>query len=175
MDHLNLPHEFIRPDFWTQEDIPWETQARAKNKNENLWITCQKGSATGRLVIGNLNTISSIWASPYMPDIKKGDILFIEDTQKTAAMMERLFSFLKINNVFDLIGGLILGKHERFDDQGTGRKVHEILMEVLQSCDFPFLADVDCSHTHPMFTMPVGAKIKLDATQQRITLLGLQA
>ncbi len=175
VDHLNLPHEFIRPDFWTQEDIPWETQSRAKNKNENQWITCQKGSATGRLVIGNLNTISSIWASPYMPDIQKGDILFIEDTQKTAAMMERLFSFLKINGVFDVIDGLILGKHERFDDQGTGKKVYEILMEVLQPFDFPFLADVDCSHTHPMLTMPVGAKIKLDATEQRISLLGLQA
>ncbi len=88
--------------------------------------------------------------------------------------MERLFSFLKINNVFDIIGGLILGKHERFDDQGTGKTPYMILEEVLQDCNFPFLAEVDCSHTHPMFTIPIGSQIRLDATRQTITMLQMQ-
>ncbi len=171
IDHLKSAHEFERPDFWTQQDIAWETQTDPKDQNENQWITCNGGAAEGRLIIGNLNTISSIWGSAYMPQINKGDILFIEDTQKTAAMMERLFSFLKINNVFERLGGLILGKHERFDDQGTGKLPHMILEEVLQTYDFPFLADVDCSHTHPMFTIPIGSTIRLDATRQSITLL----
>ena len=171
VDHLRLPHEFVRPDFWTQEAVPWETQTAEKDRHPNQWITCRKGRVEGRLIIGNLNTISSVWGSPYMPEIEKGDILFIEDTQKTAAMMERLFSFLKINGVLERIGGLILGKHERFDDQDTGRLPHDILEEILGPYTFPFLADVDCSHTHPMFTMPVGAQIRLDASEQRIELL----
>ena len=169
---ITLPYTFTKPDFWTDQEVSWEDQTAPKNRNNNQWITLKSGRVEGRLIIGNLNTITSIWGSPYMPVINPGDILFIEDTQKTAAMMERLFAFLKINGVFARIGGLILGKHERFDDQGTGKTPFQILEEVLGNYDFPFLAEVDCSHTHPMFTIPIGCRIFLDSDAQKIQLLG---
>lgn len=75
---------------------------------------------------------------------------------RDAAIIERTFSLLKLNGVFDKISCLIYGKHEQFDDRGTGREPYQILLEVLGDCDFPFLADVDCSHHPPMFTMPIG-------------------
>jgi muramoyltetrapeptide carboxypeptidase len=174
IDHLNLPHEFIKPDFWTEQHIDWESQTQSKNKIKNHWATVIPGTATGRLIIGNLNTITSIWGSPYMPDINEGDILFIEDSLKSAAMVERLFAFLKVNNVFEKISGLILGKHERFDDMGTFKMPHMIMEEILNDeYNFPFLAQVDCAHTHPMFTMPIGADIELDATNQTIKLISI--
>ncbi|MBU1340274.1 MAG: LD-carboxypeptidase [Proteobacteria bacterium] len=166
-----LPYRFQPPEFWTEEDLDWETQDRSKTRTQNKWITCNKGVATGRLIIGNLNTITSIFGSQYMPDIREGDILFIEDTQKSAAMMERLFAFLKLNHIFDKISGLILGKHERFNDQKTGKQPYQILEEIIGNYDFPFLAEVDCCHTHPMFTMPIGSTLELNATEQTITLL----
>lgn len=46
-----------------------------------------------------------------MPEIRNGDILFIEG-RKNIATVERLFSMLKLNRVFD--GVIILGKHEFF-------------------------------------------------------------
>lgn len=155
-------------EFWTEEFIDWETQNREKNRNENEWVTLNKGSVEGRLIIGNLNTMGGIWGSEYMPDIKDGDILFIEDSLKDIATVERSFAFLKLNGIFDKIGGLILGKHELFDHKGSERKPYEVLLEVLGEYDFPFLAEVDCCHTHPMFTMEVGGKIELDATRKRI-------
>lgn len=166
-----LPYQFSRPDFWTEEDLDWETQDRCKPLTENRWITRKKGIAKGRLIIGNLNTLTCIWGSEYMPEIKNGDILFIEDSRKSAAMMERLFSFLKLNRIFEKIGGLILGKHERFNDQRTQKQPYQILEEILGEYDFPFLAEVDCCHTHPMFTMPIGATIELNADEQTIILL----
>lgn len=96
-------------------------------------ISVIDGKATGRIIGGNLNTIQGIFGSPYMPHIQEGDILFIEDSSKDAATIERSFSFLKINGVFDKISGIILGKHEQFDDCGTNRKPFEILLEVLQN------------------------------------------
>ena len=86
--------------------------------------------------------------------------------------MERSFSHLKVSGYFEKIGGLIIGKHELFKDGGTGRKSYEVLQEVLgDDYDFPFLAEVDCCHTHPMFTMPIGAKIRLDAANKKVVLL----
>lgn len=112
------------------------------------------------------------WGSPYMPEIKEGDILFIEDSLWDIATIERSFSLLKLNGVFDRVAGVILGKHELFKDLNTGRKPYEVLLEVIGAPKIPILADFDCSHTHPMLTLPIGCSIKLDASSQAVTLTG---
>ena len=110
-------------------------------------------------------------AGPYMPEIRQGDILFLEDTEKFAAHAERYFSWLKLCGVFRRAGGLILGKHRQFDSQGTGRTPAQILLEVIGQPDFPILADFDCCHTVPMLTLPLGKRVQLDGDSQTVTLL----
>ncbi|MFE7911253.1 S66 family peptidase, partial [Bacillus mobilis] len=159
-----LPYNIKQPLFWSDEFINWEMKTKEKERRHNNWISVTNGQATGRIIGGNLNTIEGIWGSPYMPSIQEGDILFIEDSSKDAATIERSFSFLKINGVFDKVSGILLGKHEQFDDCGTKRKPYEILLEVLQNQSIPLLADFDCCHTHPMITMPIGVQVNMDAT-----------
>lgn len=167
----SFPNTLPVPEFWTEEFIDWETQNRSKQKYKNQLVTIHSGRKTGRLIGGNLNTMQGIWGTEYMPEIKEGDILFIEDSMKDAATVERSFSQLKLSGVFDKINGLILGKHEKFDDQGTNRKPYEILQEVMGTVRFPVLAEFDCCHTHPMLTLPIGARVELDADQQAVTIL----
>ncbi|MGG7142902.1 S66 family peptidase [Clostridium nigeriense] len=171
IDKLDYPHELEKPKFWTEEYINWEKQDRSKIILENSWITVNDGICEGRLIGGNLNTMMGIWGTEYMPEIKNGDILFIEDSLKDCATIERSFSLLKLSGVFDKVSGIILGKHELFNDNNTGRKPYEILLEVIGENTIPFLADFDCCHTHPMLTLPIGCKIKLDATNKRIFIL----
>jgi len=166
------PHTLPTPAFWTDEFINWEDQTGPKVQNENKLITANPGNAEGRVIGGNLNTIGGFFCSPYMPEIKDGDILFIEDCLSTIATIERSFSMLKVSGVFDKISGIILGKHEQFKDSGTNRKPHEVLLEVIDKPNFPILAEFDCSHTHPMLTLPIGCNIRLDATNQTVTLIG---
>ena len=165
------PHVLPMPPAWTDEMIPWAEQDRAKIGLKNELVTLRGGIARGRLIGGNLNTMQGIWGTPYMPEIRSGDILFIEDSLKDAATVERSFSLLKLSGVFDRIGGLILGKHECFDDLGSGRKPHEILKEVMGEVSFPVLAQFDCCHTHPMLTLPIGCMAELDGGRQKLTLL----
>ncbi|PFR89752.1 LD-carboxypeptidase, partial [Bacillus cereus] len=35
----------------------------------------------------------------------------------------------------------------------------------------PFIAELDCCHTHPMLTVPIGIKIEMDATNKTLTIL----
>ncbi len=171
MDEIKIPYVFEIPQYWTDEYVNWETQDRGKEERENKWITIYEGVARGRVIGGNLNTMQGIWGSKYMPEIKDGDILFIEDSLKDAATIERSFSFLKVNGVFDRISGIILGKHELFNDLNTGRKPYEILLEVLGGKRLPFIADFDCCHTHPMFTLPIGCEIELDARNKKVSII----
>jgi len=172
MGRAVLPHVLPTPDMWTDEFIDWSKQDRAKSGCKNQLITVNGGRVEGRLIGGNLNTMQGIWGTPYMPEIREGDILFIEDSLKDAATIERSFSLLKLSGVFDRIGGMILGKHEKFDDLGSGRQPHEILTEVMGNVSFPVLAQFDCCHTHPMLTLPIGCKAILDADAQQLTLTG---
>lgn len=166
----SLPWTLPTPPEWTEEHLDWANQTRSKTPVPNRLVTLQGGQARGRLIGGNLNTMLGIWGTPWMPQIRDGDLLLIEDSLKDAADAERSFSLLKLSGVFDRIGGLILGKHELFDDCGTGRMPYDILMEVMGPVDFPVLAQFDCCHTHPMLTLPLGVPARLDADGQTLTL-----
>lgn len=170
-DHFSIPYEYQMPPVWTDEFINWSEQDRGKAAYPNDWVCVLPGVCTGRLIGGNLNTMEGFFGTAYMPEIQKGDILFIEDSLKDACTIERTFSLLKLAGIFDRIGGILLGKHEKFDDNGTGRNPYEILLEVLGDLHIPFLAEFDCCHTHPMFTLPIGCQVQLDATNKRVTLL----
>ena len=131
IDKTQFPYALKTSPFWTEESIDWETQDRPKEQKENSLVTVYGGTVRGRLIGGNLDTMQGIWGSEYMPQIKDGDILFIEDALKDPATIERSFSLLKLNGVFDRVSGIILGKHQSFNDCKTGRKPYEILLEVL--------------------------------------------
>lgn len=165
-----LPYIMPTPETWTDEFVDWSSQDRAKAGNPNRLVSMNGGRARGRLIGGNLNTMQGIWGTKYMPEIREGDILFIEDSLKNAADIERSFSLLKLSGIFEKIGGLILGKHEKFDDMGTGRMPYEILQEVMGEVSFPVLTQFDCCHTHPMLTLPIGTEVVLDADARQLTL-----
>lgn len=171
MNGVAVPHDYPMPEGWTDEFIDWASQDRGKTAEPNEWICVHPGRVQGRLIGGNLNTMQGIFGTEYMPQIRKGDLLLIEDSLKDAATIERSFSLMKLAGVFDRVGGVILGKHEGFNDQGTGRKPYEILLEVLGETQMPLLAEFDCCHTHPMLTLPIGCRVELDAQAKRVTLL----
>lgn len=170
-ENIIYPYEMKAPKKWTDEFIDWESQERVKELKDNELITVINGKVKGRVIGGNLNTMQGIWGTEYMPEIKKGDILFIEDSLHNIATIERTFSLLKLSGVFEKVSGIILGKHELFDDKGTNRKPYEVLLEVLGDIKIPFLAEFDCCHTHPMMTLPIGATIELDATNKIVKII----
>ena len=166
----SLPHRLPTPTQWTEERLDWEHQTRAKQCWPNRLISVGTGRVRGRLIGGNLNTLAGIWGSPYMPPIARGDILLLEDSLHLAETVERSFAHLKLCGVFDRIGALVLGKHELFDSQGSGRRPLDILLEVVGEPTFPILAEYDCAHTHPMLTLPLGIEAELDLDAQSLTL-----
>lgn len=167
----SFPYQLQMPPAWSEEWLEWESQSRSKHAQKNAWETIVPGCVQGRVIGGNLNTLQGFWGSEYFPEIQSGDILLLEDSLKDAATVERSFAFLKVNGVFEKIGGVILGKHEQFNDQGTGRKPSAILQEVIGDTKIPILAEFDCCHTHPMMTLPLGSIIRLDATNKAVTIL----
>ncbi|WP_250645669.1 hypothetical protein [Salicibibacter kimchii] len=70
---------------------------------------------------------------------------------------------LKLHSVFDKIQGLILGKHEHFNDLGSPFGQEELLLEVIGDQSFPIMSNVDVGHTFPSHVFPIGIEAELDA------------
>ncbi|PSW16320.1 LD-carboxypeptidase [Photobacterium rosenbergii] len=166
----SLPYNYVMPEHWTDVKIDWESQSEAKQTQRNDWQFNGKGGIKGRVVGGNLNTMTGIWGSSYMPEIRQGDILLIEDSLKGIETVERSFSHLKLSGVFDKVSAIVLGKHELFDDKSTGRQPLDVLMEVLNGQAVPILNGFDCCHTHPMLVTPIGVKGEIDFDRQVFSL-----
>ena len=101
------------------------------------------------------------------------DELLIEDSLKDLATVERLLAMLKLHQVFDRIAALIVGKHEGLKDLNSGRTTLDVLREVLNGQELPIVYDFDCSHTHPMYTIPIGAELCIDFDHQVVSLVSI--
>ena len=167
----SAPYRYELPEEWTDERVEWEQQDRPKQTYPNTCSFEGSGVVQGRLIGGNLSTILGVWGSQYVPLVEDGDILLIEDNLKDISVVERAFAFLRLNGVFDKVSAVILGKHELFDDRGTGRAPYEVLQEVLDGQRARIVNGFDCCHTHPMLTLPIGVEVEVDFDARRVSLI----
>lgn len=168
MEDVSIPYEVPMSPFWSDELVNWLDKTTEKTLFSNEWITGNQGTAEGRLIGGNNNAMYGFIGTEYFPEIKKGDILLLEDCMKDASTVEKNFAMLKLHGIFDKVTGIILGKHEQYNDLDTGRKPIDILLEQLDGKDIPILTEFDCCHTHPMHPLAIGKQVKLDATASKV-------
>ena len=153
---------YSMPPFYSDEAVDLEILPRHEKKLANAWKVVSKGKASGRLIGGNLNTLVTLFGSPYMPKIREGDILFFENVGEYADACERYMYQLKNCGVLDKISGLIIGKHREYKDMGTGRSETDICLEIMGERRLPILSEFDCGHMSPVLTLPIGRIAQLD-------------
>lgn len=166
------------PEFWTEEKIDWfDLESRKitydqynKKMCKNKLHSFNDGVVIGRLIGGNLDTMVSIYNTEFMPKIKKGDILFFEDSYKSIDRCERNFAFLKNSKILEKVSGIIIGKCEGFNPLGSKETYESLFMKFLDR-KIPVLTNFDCCHCLPMNVLKIGAKIKLDTFNKEITIL----
>lgn len=171
MNDSLVPYSVPMPAKWSDEASNWLEKTKEKTLYDNQWLTVNGGIAEGRLIGGNVNAMYGFIGTEYFPDVQEGDILLIEDCAKTTSIVEKNFAMLKLHGVFDKVDAILLGKHEQYDDMGTGRMPHEVLVEQLDGRQIPIVAEFDCAHTHPMHSMPIGRRVRVDADRLKVTLI----
>ena len=165
----SVPYTIEKTAFWSDEKVNWLNYERPKMLYPNEWKSVNGAIVRGRLIGGNNNAMYGFIGTEYYPEIKDGDIFLIEDTSKEAATVEKNFAMLKLHGVFDKVSAILLGKHELYDDLGTGKSSLDLLLEQLDGREIPILADIDCGHTHPMFPLAIGKEIEVNTFEKTIT------
>jgi muramoyltetrapeptide carboxypeptidase LdcA involved in peptidoglycan recycling len=65
--------------------------------------------------------------------------------------------------VFDQIIGLVVARSYGYDQEQTLR-LWSLVAHWTKACGVPVLGNVDCGHTDPMLTLPLGVRARLNAT-----------
>ncbi len=172
IEYTEMPHNIPMPKAYTDVHVDWETQTEMKPLFRNEWHTVNDGCVIGRCLIFNLGTIAFTYGSDYFPEIKKGDIIVLEDTMDNPMQVERAYAHLKLVGILDKVGGIIVGKHALYDDLGMDVQPYNILQQFIEN-NIPILAQVDIGHTLPVMSLSNGATIKLDATNKTIEVIQL--
>ena len=158
--------------------------------NDTPW-TIRPGIASGRLIGGNLDTIyEALENGVFKFNCESGDILFLEEVDPMyswskqkgiyGGMVQKL-NKLKETGVFDKISGIIIGKSKK--PQVFNLEINEDIVVVDNATEewylraafksvidrnIPILANISCSHTVPMITLPLHKKVMMDTSNAQI-------
>lgn len=128
-------------------------------------IECKvKGEAVGELVGGNLTLICSTLGTPY-EIVTEGKILFIEEIGEEPYRIDRMLTQLILAGKLKKCKGFILGHFNDCISSSPERSLtlEEVIEDRILKLNKPTLTNFMSGHLYPKLTLPIGARIKLDA------------
>ncbi|MCI0332822.1 MAG: LD-carboxypeptidase [Planctomycetes bacterium] len=158
-----------------------ETRPRDGDKSDDASIfdgvpravTFADGKARGRLIGGNLSVLHALMGTPFEIDTDD-KILFLEDVGEAPYRVDRMLSTLRLAGKFDGVKGVILGAFTAREDEAEwddDASIDDVLRDYFANLGIPVLAHFPVGHVRYNATLPIGALVELDATQQTLRLL----
>jgi muramoyltetrapeptide carboxypeptidase len=136
---------------------------------ENL-ETWTPGVAEGELTGGCLSIIATSIGTAY--EIKtEGRILFLEDHGEPPYRLDRMLTHLRLAGKLQSVAGLLLGSFQNCDPTQDTYTAKDILREILADLNVPTIAGFPAGHSKENWALPLGARVRLDANTQSITLI----
>lgn len=170
------PFEFKPATEWTDEHMDWAdktdlTRPRAMKPNSG-WVCVRPGVAEGWLMGGCIETIcwhikgSDAWLN------LDGAVLFLETSEEapSPAHVDAYLIDLEQLGVFEQIRALVVGRPMSYSLEQT-QQLWAVVADRTARSGIPVLGNVDCSHTDPMLTMPLGSNVALDAGRRQFRAL----
>ncbi|HEV7454918.1 MAG TPA: S66 peptidase family protein, partial [Candidatus Saccharimonadales bacterium] len=161
---LPSPSDFSDENLWWEKEDDRPRRMKPASPPHVIY----GGRVKGVLLGGNLETLTMLGGTDYMPDFK-GSILFLEEMGGSTDSIERNLTYLEQLGIFDKIAGLIYGRSYQLEDDEV-RPLDTILSEFATRYGLPTVANIDCGHTGPMLTMPLGVSAELDADNGKVII-----
>jgi muramoyltetrapeptide carboxypeptidase len=132
------------------------------------WTCVNEGQAEGKILGCNPISILKLAGTEYFPDFTDS-ILFIEAYKSCPKEIIYQLTQFKQIGTFDKIKAIVIGNN--FEFQSDDFKVEEMIKELLTEYNFPILKINEFGHYQPHAFLPIGAKVKLDATNKTIEII----
>ncbi|MFP5298793.1 MAG: S66 peptidase family protein [Actinomycetota bacterium] len=169
------PLKFEPTESWTEEFLDWDTQEDLqrprKMEPSEGWVTINEGSATGPVVGGCLETIC--WHLKGQADwVQPEEALFFFETSEevpSPAHVDAYLTDLEQLGVFGSCAGLLVGRPRGYSAEERSA-LWELVARYARRYSLPALGNIDCAHTDPMLTLPLGVSAALDASGRSLVI-----
>lgn len=133
--------------------------------------TINDGIAEGIITGGNLSLIVSTLGTPYEIDTK-GKILFIEEIGEEPYKVDRMLNHLKLSKKLEDVKGIILGDfNDCHNKEKESLTLNQVIEDIIKPLNKPTIYNLQAGHCEPMVTIPLGVKVRLDASKKEVTIL----
>lgn len=127
------------------------------------------GTATGRLLGGNLAVIAELINTPY-DVIQPGTILFIEDVEEPIYKTERIMYQLRLSGVLPRLAGLIVGQFSGAKPNDEYETTAQMIADMVAPYSFPAVFNVPIGHVDHNVPVVQSAEVQLQVTPEGTTL-----
>lgn len=166
-------NSFWRMAFSGQEPVLGEDEGQDRTQERWRIATIRPGKASGRLIGGNLTVLSTLMGTPWLPDFD-GAILFLEDVGEAEYRIDRMLNQLALAGILGKLAGVVFGQCTRcastYPDY-SGFTLPQILDQYFAPLGVPAFAGANVGHVGNQLSLPVGARVRMDAEAGTIRLL----
>ena len=128
------------------------------------------GHAEGRLTGGSLTMVVGSLGTPWEIDTR-GAILLLEDRGERPYRIDRLLQQLRSAGKLARVAGVGLGRFDDCDEPNGSVTAAEVLREVLDALDVPWVTGLPFGHGVPNLPWPLGARARLDGERAELHVL----
>lgn len=135
--------------------------------------TFRPGTASGRLLGGNLTVLAALAGTPYLPDFA-GAVLFLEDTGEAEYRIDRMLTQLGLAGVLGKVAGVVFGQCTRCtggEANYSGFTLSEVLDQHFAPLGVPAFQGALVGHIASQYSMPVGVRAEIDAGAGTVRIL----
>lgn len=165
----DAPFTLMPSACWSDDQWYLDQNKRHFIKNTGF-VTLNEGSASGKIIGGNLCTFTLLTGTDFMPSLQNS-ILFIEDDdwplQLSAQEFDRNLQSLIHLPDFSEVKGIVIGRFQKKSAMSVD-KLRAIVASKVELKHIPVVCDVDFGHTHPMITFPVGGTATMIADKSTV-------
>jgi muramoyltetrapeptide carboxypeptidase len=130
-----------------------------------------KGSASGRLLGGNLSLITAIIGTPYIPTFKNS-LLFLEEIDEECYRFDRMMNHLRIAGIFKNVKGVIIGELtdvKPSDTKSPFLTLEQVLNDYLPAISRPVITGLVYGHVPKKLTIPIGIRGSMNADKRTLS------
>jgi muramoyltetrapeptide carboxypeptidase len=131
------------------------------------------GVAEGPLIGGNLTLLTALAGTRHFPSLD-GAILFLEEIGEDLYRVDRMLSQLRMIGGFDGIAGVMLGQFtdmKRGAGDGGALGFDEVMTTYFAPLGIPVAYGFPFGHVDDQWTLPIGARARLDAGAGELDIL----
>jgi muramoyltetrapeptide carboxypeptidase len=129
-----------------------------------------EGTAEGPLLGGNLSMFTRLLGTPFMPNLK-GAILFFEDVGERPYRLDRMWTHLELAGVFSQVKGIALGSFNYCEERDANYSSQDVLRDLAVATGLPCATGFPIGHGDVNEPVPLGVRVRLDATTAQLTFL----